>query len=283
MNRSDTFRDYQSKFLLTLCALCTLACILVLLYMVIYVFIQGISYVNLDFFTKDPVPLGKEGGGAKNSLIGSGITVGLASLIGLPIGILCGVLVNEYANPRIGGIIRFAADVLSGVPSIVIGIFIYELIVVRQGHFSALSGSIALAVIMLPIVARGAEEMLKLVPISQREAALALGLPRWRTVINVVLPAALGGLVTASLLAVARAAGETAPLFFTALGNRFDTTNINEPMNTLPLLIYRYAISPYDTWQQQAWAAAFFLIVIVLIINVAARMLTGRLRGSTAR
>jgi phosphate transport system permease protein len=251
--------------------------------MVIYVFAQGISYVNTDFFTKNPVPLGKEGGGARNSFIGSGITVGLASLIGLPTGILCGVLVNEYASPRIGGVVRFVADVLSGIPSIVIGIFIYELIVVRQGHFSALAGSIALAVIMLPIVARATEEMLKLVPISQREAALALGLPRWRTTVNVVLPAALGGLVTASLLAIARAAGETAPLFFTTLGNRFETTNINEPMNTLPLLIYRYAISPYDTWQQQAWAAAFFLIMIVLLINVAARLLTGRLRGRTAR
>ena len=153
----------------------------------------------------------------------------------------------------------------------------------RQGHFSALAGSVALAVIMLPIVARSTEEMLKLVPVSQREAALALGLPKWRSIINIVLPAAKGGLMTASLLAIARAAGETAPLFFTVLGNRFETTSINQPMNTLPLLIYRYAISPYKEWQDQAWAAAFFLIMIVLLINIAARMLTGRLRGGTAR
>jgi phosphate transport system permease protein len=283
MNRSYAFRSAQSKVLLALCGLCTLVCILILLYMVAYVFVQGISYVNTDFFTKNPVPLGKSGGGAKNSLIGSAITVGLASAIGLPIGILTGILVNEYANPRIGGIVRFVADVLSGIPSIVIGIFIYEAIVTRQGHFSALSGSIALAVIMLPIVARASEEMLKLVPVSQREAALALGLPRWRTIVNIVLPSAKGGLMTASLLAIARAAGETAPLFFTTLGNRFETTNINQPMNTLPLLIYRYAISPYKEWQQQAWAAAFFLIMIVLLINIAARLLTGRLRGGTAR
>jgi phosphate transport system permease protein len=281
MNRSYALRNSQSTIVLGLATLCAALCIGVLLYMIGYIFFQGINYVNLDFFTQNPKPLGESGGGALNSLVGSGMIVGVASLIGLPIGLGCGILVSEYAGPRLGGAVRFTADVLSGVPSIVIGIFIYQLIVVRQGHFSGLAGSVALAVIILPIVARASEEMLKLVPFSQREAALALGIPRWRTTLSVVVPAAMGGLITAGLLAIARASGETAPLFFTALGNRFQTTDLNEPMNTLPLLIYRYAISPYKEWHEQAWAAAFFLIMIVLVINVAARFLSSRLRGGT--
>jgi phosphate transport system permease protein len=281
MNRSYTLRYAQSNVLLGLAALCAAMCIGVLLYMIGYLFFQGVNYINLDFFTQNPAPLGESGGGAKNSLIGSGLIVGVAALIGLPLGLGCGILVSEYAGPRLGGIVRFTADVLSGVPSIVVGIFIYQLLVVRQGHFSGLAGAVALSVIVLPIMARAGEEMLKLVPASQREAALALGIPRWRTTMSVVVPAAMGGLITAALLAIARAAGETAPLFFTALGNRFETTNLNEPMNTLPLLIYRYAISPYKEWHEQAWAAAFFLIMIVLVINVAARVLSSRLRRGT--
>jgi phosphate transport system permease protein len=262
-------------------AACALLCIGVLFYMTAYVFVQGINYVNIDFFIRNPRPLGETGGGAANSLIGSGLIVGVASLIGLPIGLGCGILTAEYAGPRLAGTVRFVADVLSGVPSIVTGIFIYELIVVTQGHFSGFAGGVALAVIMLPIVSRASEEMLKLVPASQREAALALGIPRWRTILSVVLPAAMGGLLTAALLAIARASGETAPLLFTSLGNQFATTDLNKPMNALPLLIYRYAIGPYDIWHQQAWAAAFFLIMIVLVINVLARLLAGRLRGGT--
>jgi phosphate transport system permease protein len=281
MNRSYTLRYAQNNVLLGLAALCAAMCIGVLLYMIGYLFFQGVNYINLDFFTQNPAPLGESGGGAKNSLIGSGLIVGVAALIGLPLGLGCGILVSEYAGPRLGGIVRFTADVLSGVPSIVVGIFIYQLLVVRQGHFSGLAGAVALSVIVLPIMARAGEEMLKLVPASQREAALALGIPRWRTTMSVVVPAAMGGLITAALLAIARAAGETAPLFFTALGNRFETTNLNEPMNTLPLLIYRYAISPYKEWHEQAWAAAFFLIMIVLVINVAARVLSSRLRRGT--
>ncbi|MPZ49750.1 MAG: phosphate ABC transporter permease PstA [Dehalococcoidia bacterium] len=279
MIKSYEFRRGQSSLFLVLCALCAALCIAVLLYMVGYVFVQGASYINFDFFVQTPRPLGESGGGAANSLVGTLVMVGIASLIGIPVGLGCGILVSEYAGPRLGGAVRFLADVLSGVPSIVVGIFVFELIVVRQGHFSALAGAVALAVIMLPIVARASEEMLKLVPVSQREAALALGIPRWRTVASVVLPAAMSGLVTGALLAIARASGETAPLLFTALGNRFMTTDINQPMDSLPLHIYRYAIGPYDQWHQEAWASAFFLIMIVLVVNVCARLLATRLRG----
>ncbi len=263
------------------CGLCALACIVLLLYIIAYVFVQGIAYVNLAFFTDTPRPLGQQGGGAANSLIGSLITVGLASAIGIPLGLGVGVFVSEYAGPKLGGGIRFLADVLSGVPSIVVGIFVYEFVVVTQGHFSAFAGGVALAVIMLPIIARSSEEMLKLVPLTQREAALALGVPRWRSVVSVVLPAAMSGLLTGVLLAVARAAGETAPLLFTALGNRFTSTSLGQPIDALPLHIYRYAIGPYDEWHQQAWAAAFFLIMIVLLINIAARLILGRQRDKT--
>jgi phosphate transport system permease protein len=281
MIQSFGFRQLQSKIFLSLCALCAAMCILVLFYMTAYVCVEGINYINFNFFVATPKPLGETGGGAANSLVGTLIMVGVASLIGLPVGLGTGILVAEYASPKVGGTIRFIADVLSGVPSIVVGIFIYELIVVRQGHFSALAGSVALAVIMLPIVARASEEMLKLVPISQREAALALGIPRWRSVTSVVLPAAMTGLVTAGLLAVARAAGETAPLLFTSLGNRFMTKDLGQPMDALPLHIYRYGLGPYDEWHQEAWASAFFLIMIVLFISVAARLLASRQRGGT--
>ncbi len=281
MIRSYDFRRAWSQTFVVLAALSAALCVAILFYMVSYVFVQGISYINLDFFTKSPAPLGESGGGAVPSLIGSLLMLGLATVLGVPVGLGVGILVAEYASPRLGAAIRFVADVLAGVPSIVIGIFVFELIVVRQGHFSGWAGSVALAIIMLPIVARASEEMLKLVPISQREAALALGITRWRSITNVVLPAAMGGLMTAALLATARAAGETAPLLFTSLGNRFTTTNINEPMDSLPVHIYRYAIGPYDQWHQEAWASAFFLIMIVLLINVLARWAAGRQRGGT--
>jgi len=279
MIKTDQFRGIQSSLFLGLCMMCAAFCIIALFYMIAYVFVQGVSYINFDFFLKGPKPLGESGGGAVNSLVGSGIMVGLATLIGVPLGLGTGILVAEYANPRVAGAVRFVADVLSGVPSIVVGIFVFQLIVVRQGHFSALAGAVALSVIMLPIVARSSEEMLKLVPVSQREAAYALGIPRWRTISSVVIPAAMSGLITGALLAVARASGETAPLLFTALGNRFLTTDVNAPMDSLPTHIYRYAIGPYDQWHQEAWASAFFLIMIVLVFNILARVLASKLRG----
>jgi phosphate transport system permease protein len=241
---------------------------------------KGISYLNWDFFTQLPKPPGESGGGVRNSIVGSLIVVALAGAIAIPTGIAAGIFISEYAGTIVASIVRFTADVLTGVPSIVMGIFIYGLIVVRMGHYSALAGGIAIAVIMLPIVARTSEEMLKLVPQSQREAALALGLPRWRAIVNVVIPAARSGLLTGALLAIARAAGETAPLLFTILGNQFMSTSITgKPIDALPLRIYQYAIGPYKDQHGQAWAAAFVLVLVVFIINLLARLALARPRS----
>lgn len=267
-------RKITNAVALGLCALGAFAAAGVLLFILGYIVANGVNYINTDFFLKTPKPVGESGGGVANSIVGSLLTVGIASLIGIPVGIAAGIFVSEYASPKIAGAVRFTADVLTGVPSIVVGVFIYAVIVLRMGHYSAIAGGIALAVIMLPIVARASEEMLKLVPQSQREAALALGITRWRTVLSVVVPAASRGLLTGSLLAVARAAGESAPLIFTILGNQFMTTSIaGEPVDALPLRIWRYAISPYPEQHQQAWAAAFVLVLFVFIINLLARLL----------
>ena len=231
--------------MLGLCAVFAFLAVGVLVLILGYVLAKGVSSLNIDLFTKMPVPEGEPGGGVANSIVGSLITIGLAAVIGIPVGIGAGIFVSEYAGPRLGDIVRFTADVLTGVPSIVIGIFVYGLVVLRMGHFSALAAGIALAIIMLPIMARSSEEMLRLVPHSQREAALALGISRWRTILSVVIPVAQRGLVTGALLAVARAAGETAPLLFTALGNRFMSLSVTgEPIDALPLRIYRYATGP---------------------------------------
>jgi phosphate transport system permease protein len=276
-------RKIANALALGLSAAFAFAVAAVLLFILGYIVANGLHAINWDFFTKTPKPVGETGGGVENSIVGSIITVGLASLIGIPIGIGAGIFVSEYASPTIGGIVRFTADVLTGVPSIVVGVFIYVVIVLRMGHYSALAGGIALAVIMLPIVARASEEMLKLVPQSQREAALALGITRWRTILSVVMPAARRGLLTGSLLAVARASGESAPLLFTILGNQFSTHSITgKPIDALPLRIYRYAISPYPDQHQQAWAAAFVLVLFVFIINLLARLLLAR-QGARSR
>ena len=278
---SYAYRRAKSAILLGLTGLCAAVAVALLLYILGYVFFRGVSYVNLDFFTHTPRPLGQTGGGAQNSILGTLIMVSLASLLAIPIGLGAGIFLSEYAGPRAAGFVRFLADVLTGVPSIVIGLFIYVLLVVRLGHFSALAGAVALAVIMLPIVARTTEEMLKLVPSSQREAALALGIPQWRAIVSIVVPAGRSGLVTGALLAIARAAGETAPLLFTSLGNNFLSTDVNKPMDALPLRIYRYAIGPYDDWHRQAWAAAFMLVMMVLVLNFFARIAVNRLKGAT--
>jgi len=263
--------------MLGLCAVFTFAAVGVLVLILGFVLAKGISSLNPEFLTHMPAPLGEPGGGVANSIAGSVLTVGLAALIGIPTGIGAGVFLSEYAGHRLGDIIRFTADVLTGVPSIVIGIFVYGLVVLKMGNFSALAAGIALAVIMLPIVARSSEEMLRLVPHSQREAALALGISRWRTILSVVIPLAQRGLVTGALLAVARAAGETAPLIFTALGNRFWSLSVTGgPIDALPLRIWRYGIGPYDEWHQQAWAASFVLVLTVFVISLTARLLLRR-------
>jgi len=272
--RSDAYRNTVNKLMLGLCTACAVAACAVLFYLLLYVFFQGVGHLNLDFFTHTPKPLGEPGGGVKNSIAGTLIIVSMASIAAIPIGLLIGIFVSEYANPRVGSIVRFIADVLTGVPSIVFGLFIYALIVLRAGHFSGFAGAAALAVIMVPIVARASEEMLKLVPGSQREAALALGIPQWRGILQVVLPSARRGLITASLLAIARASGETAPLMFTTLGNRFYSTDPSKEMDALPLMIFRYAIGPYDDWHAQAWAGALVLLALVLLMSLIARFVT---------
>jgi phosphate transport system permease protein len=270
-------RRATNALMLGLCSVFAFAAVGVLVLILGFVLAKGISSLNLDFFIHMPTPIGEPGGGVANSIAGSFLTVGLAAVIGIPTGVGAGIFLSEYAGHRLADLIRFTADVLTGVPSIVIGIFVYGLVVLKMGSFSALAAAIALAIIMLPIVARSSEEMLRLVPHSQREAALALGISRWRTILSVVIPVAQRGLVTGALLAVARAAGETAPLIFTALGNRFWSLSITGgPIDALPLRIWRYGIGPYDEWHQQAWAASFVLVFTVFVISLAARLLLRR-------
>lgn len=242
--------------------------------------VKGVSSVNLDLFTQLPKPVGEPGGGMANAIVGTLVLIGLACTFGLPIGVFTGVYLAEYGQGRLGKVVRFAADVLSGVPSIVIGIYAYTLVVLPMRGFSAYAGGWALAVIMLPIVARTTEEMIRLVPNSLREAALALGVPAWRTVVWVVLRTARGGIVTGIMLAVARVAGETAPLLFTAFGNQFWHRGLDGPIAALPMQIYTYAISPFDEWHRQAWAGALVLLTLVFVANLAVRQLArGRVRA----
>ncbi|HEX9582304.1 MAG TPA: phosphate ABC transporter permease PstA [Gemmatimonadales bacterium] len=235
---------------------------------------KGATSIDWDFFVKSPVPAGETGGGVANAIVGTGIVVGLACLIGLPVGIGAGIYLAEYGSGRLGWTVRFVADVLNGTPSIVIGIFAWTWIVKPLGHFSALAGGAALAVLLVPMLARTTEEMVRLVPHSLREAALALGYSRWRTSLGVIVRTALGGIVTGSLVGIARVAGETAPLLFTALGNLNFSTSVTQPMQTLSLQIYVYATGPFDEWHRMAWAAALVLMGLVLILAIAARRAT---------
>jgi phosphate transport system permease protein len=264
----------------SICALVTLVPLFFILY---YVASQGITSLNLDFFTHLPKPVGEVGGGMGNAIIGSGILLVIAALVGIPLGVLGGVYLSEYGGGRLGDGIRFAADVLVGVPSIVIGIFVYALIVLPMHGFSALAGGVSLGIIMVPIVMRTTEESLKMVPMSLREASLALGAARWQTIVKVVLSAGRAGVITGVLLALARVAGETAPLLFTALNNRFWSASPREPIASLPVQIYTYAIAPYDDWHRQAWAGAFVLIVGILGVNIAARLFSRSVQGRTGR
>jgi phosphate transport system permease protein len=234
--------------------------------------IKGAGSLSMDFFTRTPAPAGETGGGVVHAIVGTLIIVGVASLIGLPIGIAAGIYCAEYPGSRLTWITRFAADVLNGTPSIVVGVFAWAWIVATQKHFSALAGSAALAMLMIPMVLRTTEEMIKLVPNSLREAALALGYPRWRTSLTIVVRTTLPGIVTGSLLAVARIAGETAPLLFTALGSQYLSYRITQPMAALPLTVFTYATGPYDEWHRYAWAAALVLILIVFILSLGARL-----------
>lgn len=235
---------------------------------------KGAASLSLEFFTNMPKPVGEAGGGMANAIVGTLTLIGIACMIGLPIGIGAGIYLAEKRTTPIAHSVRFLSDVLNGLPSIVMGIFAWELLVRPAGHFSALAGGAALGAMMIPLVTRTTEEMLRVVPVSLREAALALGYPRWRTSISIVLRTALAGIATGALVAVARIAGETAPLLFTAFGNQFWSTSLREPIAALPLQIFTYAISPYDEWHAQAWAGALVLISIVLVISLAARFVT---------
>ncbi len=269
-------RKITDRVVTVLCVLATLFAVVPLVSVLVYVGSQGVAGLSGSFFTSLPKPVGEAGGGMANAIVGSLVVVGIACAIGIPLGIAAGVYVSEFEDGRFARMVRFSADVLGGVPSIVVGIFVYALIVVRTKHFSAWAGGRALAVIMLPTIVRTTEELLRLVPASLREAALALGVPKWKTTIFVVLRTALPGIATGVMLAVARVAGETAPLLFTAFNNRFWAESLNDPTATLPVQIFTYSVSPYDDWQKQAWAGALTLVALVLVLNLLAKVVVGR-------
>jgi phosphate transport system permease protein len=267
-----------------LAVLSTILVILPLVAIFVYLLIKGARSVNLDFFVKTPKPVGEVGGGMSNAIVGSATLLGIASLLGVPVGIGGGVYLAEFGRgTKLANAIRFTADVLNGVPSIVMGIAAYALIVMPQGHFSALAGGVALGIMMIPTICRTSEEMLLMVPHAVREAALGLGVPNWRSVISITVRTASPGIITGCMLAFARVAGETAPLLFTALGNEFWSTSLNEPIAALPLQIYVYAISPYDDWHRLAWAGALVLIVLIVLAVSLVRYVTSRgvLKGAS--
>jgi len=268
------WRKVKSSLAMGLASLCALLTLVPLFLILYYVARQGISAVNLDFFTHLPKPVGEAGGGMGNAIVGSLILLAIATLVGVPTGVFGGIYLSEFGRNRVGDGIRFAADVLVGVPSIVIGILVYALVVVPMHAFSALAAGVALGVMMIPIVMRTTEESLKMVPMSLREASLALGAARWQTIVKVVLSAGRVGVITGVLLALARVAGETAPLLFTALNNRFWSAGLGQPMASLPVQIYTYAISPYEDWHRQAWAGALVLCAGVLVVNITARLVS---------
>jgi phosphate transport system permease protein len=277
-------RKFKSNLIVTLCGASVLLALVPLAMILFYVISRGFSALNWDFFTQMPKPVGEAGGGMANAIVGTLILIVIAGLIAIPVGVLSGVHLAEFKGTRFSSMVRFAADVLNGVPSIVIGIFAYAIVVLPLKRFSALAGGVALAIIMIPVVARTTEELLRLVPGGLKEAALALGATRAKAMFSVILPAALPGILTGILVALARVAGETAPLLFTAFNNRFFSTNITQPIGSLTVQVFTYALSPYDDWIRQAWAGALVLVTIILILSIIARVVTRRLermaRGS---
>jgi phosphate transport system permease protein len=276
LERGHTRRKTTNYLMLGLSWTAAIIAIVLLVLILGYTLFHGVAYINLDTLTNSAKPPGEPGGGLRDEILGTLVLVVIGSLIALPIGLMSGIFLSEFGGPRTTSIVRFVADILAGVPSIIVGIFAYAIIVLPMHSYSAFSGGVALAIIMIPVVARTAEEAMRLVPNSMREAALALGITRWRSVIGVVIPGAIAGIVTGIMLAVARIAGETAPLIFTAFGAYFGFDGLDKPIGALPLQIWRYAISPYQDWQQQAWAGAFILVVMVLIISIAVRLISTR-------
>ena len=264
-------RKTVNVVMLTITGLCTLFAAGTLVYILGYLFVHGATSLSWDFFTKLPTPVGESGGGMANAIVGSGKLLLLASLFGIPIGFLGGVYLAEFGGNTFSYIIRYVTDLLNGVPSIVIGIFAYTMVVLPQKHFSTLAGGLALGVMMIPIAVRSSEEFLRAVPNSLREGAMALGASKARSILTVVIPAAKNGIMTGIMLNVARVAGETAPLLFTSFGNRYWSPGWEQPISALPVMIFTYAIAPYEDWHKQAWAAGFVLLTLVLTVNIIAR------------
>ncbi|MCL4473748.1 MAG: phosphate ABC transporter permease PstA [Actinobacteria bacterium] len=269
-------RNAISGLAYLLCVLATIIALIPLMLILFYVIRQGAPAMNLDFLTQLPKPVGETGGGMGNAIVGSLMLIGIAAVIGLPLGVLAGTYLAEFRSPRLSWTVRLLADILSGVPSIIIGVFVYTLLVLTMKHFSALAGGVALAILMLPTVARTTEEMLRMVPDTLREASLALGISRWRTIVSIIIKTAGGGIMTGIMLALARIAGETAPLLFTALSSRTWPTGLDKPVASLPVQIYTYAISPYEDWHQQAWAGSLVLVIMVLLLSVGSKLYFGR-------
>jgi phosphate transport system permease protein len=274
MDDYHRWRKFKNGLMQLITCLCTLAVVLPLGLIFYHVLKSGIGAVNWDFFTQLPKPVGETGGGMANAILGTFELLGLASLMGVPVGVLGGVFLAEYGSMRLNWWLRFWADVLNGVPSIIWGMVVYALVVMPMKGFSAWAGGIVLGMMMIPLIMRTTEEVLLLVPNGYREAALALGIAQWRTIVQIVVRTALKGIVTGVLLALARVAGETAPLLFTAFGNRFWNHNLSDPIAALPLQVFNYAISPYEDWHRQAWAGALVLLLMVAIVNVSVRVLT---------
>ncbi len=262
--------------MLTLSGLCTLLVVGVLLTILVYLLWNGAHALTLHFFTQLPAPVGEPGGGVRNAIIGTLKLLSLATLIGVPIGLLGGIYLSEFAGGWSGFAVRYTTDLLNGVPSVVMGIFVYTLVVLPMHHFSTLAGGIALGIMMIPIALRSTEDFLRAVPRSLREGGLALGASKSETIFTIVIPAAIYGILTGILLDIARVAGETAPLLFTAFGNQYDSPGWLQPTASLPVVIYNYAISPYDSWHQQAWAAGFVLLSGLLAVSVVARLILAR-------
>jgi phosphate transport system permease protein len=276
MNAHLRWRKFVSGFMLTVTGVCATIAVAFLFFILGYLVYHGGTSINWNFFTKLPTPVGEVGGGMANAIVGTAKLLLLASLFGVPIGFFGGIYLAEFSNSSIAFVVRYAADLLNGVPSIVIGIFAYALVVLPFKHFSTLAGAFALGVMMIPITLRSTEEFLNAVPRALREGSMALGASRWKTIMLVVVPAAYRGILTAILLALARVAGETAPLLFTAFGNRYWSPGLGQPTASLPVMIFTYANSPYDDWHRQAWAAGLVLLALILAVNIVARAILSR-------
>jgi len=271
---NHSWRNFKNAFMQTLACACAILVVAPLLFVFYHLIKEGFASINWAFFTQLPKPVGEVGGGMGNAIVGTFVLLAQAAVIGVPVGVLGGVFLSEYGGTKLNWAIRFAADILNGVPSINWGIVVYALMVMPMHGFSALAGGVVLGMMMIPLVMRTTEEVLQLVPGGYREAALALGIAKWKTIVQIVIRTALKGIVTGVLLALARVAGETAPLLFTALGNQHWTHKLTEPISAMPLQIFAYAISPYDDWHRQAWAGALVLLMLVLSINIGVRFLT---------